>query len=204
MRIPAGLAIAVCVALLAGCAPAPAADPMSDELRAGIAQERAGRLWRPIAEEYPEALQPSVSVDQIGPDFDRIALLADCYRQHGFDVKNASGGITYGPTAGMSQIDFEVRQYECAVKVVLLRDIASSLDEYQLGALYDYYVSKLRPCLQFAGQPTTDPPDRADFLLEVYSTMWSPYDAVTQTNPDAAALAELERRCPALPGWLHL
>ena len=69
--------------------------------------------------------------------------------------------------------------------------------EWELGFAYDYYLTKLGPCLNGFGFPVLAPPGRADFIAS--GGDWSPYDAVFTAMVSGSTIAQLNSVCPRVP-----
>lgn len=203
--VAAGTAIALaCVALLAGCAPT-AVDPMNDQLRSAIRQDRADRAWDTVREQYPEALRPQITVGPVLDDMAWATATQKCFKDEGFIVVRDGTTFQYSSSQGQSPLQFAVAQYHCAIAEPSLSELAGYLDVNQLGALYDYYLERVQPCLALSGVTTSTPPSREQFEAGYGSTSWTPFLAVTKAKKtDVDHLTVLERACPPLPEWLHL
>jgi hypothetical protein len=193
-----------CVVLLVGCAPA-AVDPMNDQFRSAIRQDRADRAWETVSEQYPEALRPQITVGPVLDDTAWATATQKCFKDEGFIVVRSGTTFQYSSSQGQSPLQFAVAQYHCAIAEPSLSELAGYLDANQLGALYDYYLERVQPCLALSGVPTSKPPSREQFEAGYGSASWTPFLALIKANKtDGGRLASLQRACPPLPSWLHL
>jgi hypothetical protein len=204
-RVVAGIVIAlVCGVVLSGCSPTPE-DPMSDQLRSAIRQDRSETAWDAVREQYPEALRPQITVGPVLDDAEWASATQTCFKDQGFIVVRLGSSFQYSSSQGQSPLQYAVAQYHCAMALPSLTEMASYLDVVQLGALYDYYLDRVQPCLALSGVTTSKPPSREAFEDGYGSSTWTPFLALTTSKKtDGGHLSALERACPPIPGWLHL
>lgn len=74
------------------------------------------------------------------------------------------------------------------------------LSDWELGFTYDYYLTKLGPCLNGFGFPILAPPERHQFIAS--GGDWSPYDAVFTAMVSGSTIAQLNRLCPRAPSGM--
>jgi hypothetical protein len=200
---PRVAALAAVVALLAGCTPAPP-DPMSDQLRSAIQQDRAERAWTGVSIDYPEAIQPQVDVGPALGDAAWVVASKQCLRERGFVVVPDGASFDYSSSDGQTPLQFAVARYHCAMAVPAITELTDYLDIYQLADLYAYYVHTVQPCLALNGVSVARPPTLRSFRSNSGALQWSPFAALTGTQANARRLADLAAVCPEAPGWLHL
>lgn len=189
---------------LSGCSSS-AEDPMSNELRSAIRQDRASAAWATVSEMYPEALRPEINVGAVLDDAAWAIATVKCFKDEGFIVVRAGLAFQYSSSQGQSPLQFAVAQYHCTIALPSLTEVAGYLDVYQLGDLYDYYRQRVQPCLALNGVRVSTPPARGRFVDGFGSDSWSPFAAVAGSRTaHQRRLANLREVCPPLPGWLHL
>ncbi|CAN5169725.1 hypothetical protein BH11ACT2_BH11ACT2_05020 [soil metagenome] len=195
------------LAFLAGCASAPV-DPLGDQLRAAVRQDRVDRAWAEVALEYPEAIRPTIAVGPVLDDAAWATATTKCFADEGFVVVRQAAGFQYSSSQGQSPLQFAVARFHCAIAVPSLDEVAGYLDTHQLGALYDHFISRVQPCLALSGVATAKPPLRSRFTAGAGTALWTPFivqnSAVAAGKTDGRRLAELEKLCPPIPAWLHL
>lgn len=192
----------VLVLVLSGCAPN--APVLGDQQRAGIRSQLEGQAWTELHAHYVEALRPSVTFGSVVADHDWPAAVARCLHLAGYTVDTTATGVEYVSGNGQTLLEYTVNRSICETSSPRLGAVAVYLDRGQLGDLYDYYTGFVAPCLAGAGEPTTEPPERQQFVDRFFAHPWHPYDAVWEQQPNTSVLAALEQRCPPVPAWLHL
>lgn len=203
-RLLPGLAGAVLLAVLAGCAaastPVPRTTPNAVEraavqrtTQAFVAETGDTRLaWVQLwtSAQFPTAMQncaASQSHGQLALTIGRPALGIPSYQIVG---------------SGSEPDEAEAaRIIERCAAATPLDDRVLRLFHDDWDALYSYELTTLRPCLLAHGYSVHKMPARADFeeLLRAQKP-WSPYDTVTV--PTRAAWYALSDACPALPAAL--
>jgi hypothetical protein len=208
-RVLAGaLAGALCLCALAGCASPPPPVPLSAAQRMERLQQGFDRYWQAIRGEYPDAVRPDVSIVQIQGTGTLAQLLRACLRKEGVVGLSVSLDGTIGVTpAGSAQGPQQLERqaiglYSCSVQYPP-RDLYDSfLSDSQLGALWDYYVGFLEPCLEFSGHGVSTAPGRREFIDGYYAgERWNPYNGISFAS-SLAGDGDILKRCPANPPWL--
>lgn len=203
------LAVALCGALmLSSCASPVAVVPLTTAQRIERLQEGFDRYWQTIASRYRDAERPVVSIVQIQEGATLAAVLRACLRRQGTTGISVSSDGTIGvdrsaTVSTPAQLENqEVALFTCSVEYPR-RDLYDSfLSDSQLGALWDYYVGFLQPCLSLSGHPVSDAPTRARFIATYYDgSRWNPYRGISYASPRAGD-RDILRRCPANPGWI--
>ncbi|MET4704427.1 hypothetical protein [Frigoribacterium sp. UYMn621] len=214
-RLPASarmlaVAIAVCVALtVSSCASPPAVVPLTTAQRTERLQQGFDRYWQTIADRYPGAVRPEVSILQIQEGGNLAAVLRACLRRQGATGVSVSADGTIGvdrsatvlTTAQLENQDIAL--FTCTVEYPR-RDLYDSfLSDSQLGALWDYYVGFLQPCLALSGHPVSDAPERARFIATFYTAKrWNPYLGVSFVTARPGD-RDILQRCPSSPRWIR-
>jgi hypothetical protein len=198
-------AVAVCMLAaiaLTGCAQT--RPPISDEQRAAIRSSILELTWAAVEKQYPEAIRPRVIMGGTVPDHEWNDTVVECLRSDGIVARVSRGKVLYGSNAGQHQVDVAVAYYLCQASHPSQSQVAWFLDETQTGALYDYYLDIVRPCLLSAGAPSPPSPPRAKAREAADFLGWNPYQLVWTTGVAPEVLKYLEHRCPPVPAWLNL
>lgn len=187
-------------ALLAGCAPAPS-------LPAGLTAAEVREIRAAENEQWWFAMFPTEPMPVIEPIAEVALADADAVRTEcalaalppGAVPGVAPDGQTFLDGTGATLLD---RAYfQCALLYPLeLGDPteAGYLSPAQLSWLFDYYETRLVPCLRLAGFAVGAQPERESFVDSVYGS-WSPYYAMTPTPSTSAEWRQLDVRCPPPP-----
>lgn len=207
--IAVAVAIAVCSVLaLSSCAsPAPVV-PLTNSQRIDRLQQGFDRYWKIIAARHPDAERPEVSIVQIQEAGNLAALLRACLKRQGTTGVSVSSDGTIGvdrsaTVSTPAQLENQdIALFTCSVEYPR-RDLYDSfLSDSQLGALWDYYVGFLQPCLSLSGHAVSDAPARARFVATYYGgSPWSPYRGISYATPRAGD-RDILQRCPANPDWI--
>ena len=196
-----GALAVVLVMALAACGSAPP-EPLTGERRIEIRQTMIDVAWDKV--EYAEALRPVLPAEETLADVDWSASVIDCLGDGGYRVQQQGYEFAYSSSQGQSPVDFAVSTYICTIKHPRLGELMMYLDVDQRGALWDYLVRVVRPCLLLEGVEVSAPPGRADYAEGLYRTNWHPFDLLWASEPTAGVLARVESACRPVPAWLHL
>ena len=198
-------AIAVAV-MLCGCvASSPGGDgsPLGPLQRAIIRNSIIDSKWSQVAAEYPEALQPKITMAPTVSDHNWAPAIVKCLKTAGIVAYIENGAPIYG-SAGQTPLEVAVTFYACEVGHPSESQVAAHLTRAQSGALYDYYLQVVRPCLLAAGAPSPASPDRSAASSLAGIAGWNPYQVIWTSSMAATTQAYLEQRCPPTPAWLNL
>lgn len=126
---------------------------------------------------------------------------ADCMKKQGFDaVPTTDGGIEYVDIPNDQAEAQTLARYRCEVMYPVHPRYSMPLDERQHRLIYDYYVTKLVPCLRAHGYDPGAVPSVETFLATVNTKQsWSPYAAVNDRQPSKAEWEAINRDCPQSP-----
>ncbi|CAN5535788.1 hypothetical protein BH10ACT4_BH10ACT4_04000 [soil metagenome] len=208
MSASARAIVALCCALcLTSCSSAPVL-PLTRSERIQRLEQGFDRYWQTIADRYPDAVRPAVSIVQIQRAGNLAALLRACLRREGATGVSVSSDGTIGvdrsaTVSTPAQLESQdIALYTCSVEYPR-RDLYDSfLSDSQLGALWDYYVGFLQPCLTLSGHEVSAPPTRAHFIAAYYSeTRWNPYRGISYASPRPGD-RDILKRCPSNPPWM--
>ena len=203
------LAVALCGALvLSSCASPAAVVPLTNAQRLERLQRGFDRYWQTIVARYPDAERPEVSIVQIQAGGNLAALLRACLRRYGTTGVSVSSDGTIGvdrsaTVSTPAQLkNQDIALFTCSVEYPR-RDLYNSfLSDSQLGALWDYYVGFLQPCLSLSGHAVSAAPTRRGFIATYYNgSRWNPYRAISYASPRAGD-RDIPQRCPANPRWI--
>jgi hypothetical protein len=201
--------IALCCTLaLSSCASSTAVVPLSGSERIHRLEQGFDRYWKTISDRYPDAVRPDVAIQQIQDAGNLAALLRACLRRQGATGVSVSSDGTIGvdrsaTVSTSAQIENQdIALYTCSVEYPR-RDLYDSfLSDSQLGALWDYYVGFLQPCLALSGHELSQAPTRAKFIASYYGdTRWNPYHGISYSLPRPGD-RDILTRCPANPPWI--
>ncbi|CAN5536223.1 hypothetical protein BH10ACT4_BH10ACT4_04030 [soil metagenome] len=204
-RALAGIAIAVSMVLLAGCAAAPAVDPLGAGRRAQIRQAILDAHWAGVVRDYPDGLRPTVPTVRPVTDHDQPAVFFACMRASGVPASPTDNGFRYNSSLGQSLLEFEAVRYVCEASSPSESEVVSYLSGTSRAALFDYQSKVVRPCLLSVGAKSPAPPDGGPaYYLSAALAAWNPYMEILAAKPRSSTVAYLEQRCPPIPAWLDL
>jgi hypothetical protein len=194
-RVAAALA---CVVLLAGCTPAPA-------LPSGLTTAEVLEIRAAENVQWWFAMFPNEPMPEIEPIAEVALADADAVRSECALAALPPGAVTEEGDAnfldGTGATVLDRAYFQCVLLYPLeLEDPteAGYLSQAQLSWLYDYYETRLVPCLQLAGFVVGAQPEREWFVDSVYGS-WSPYYAMSPTPSTSSGWAQLDLRCPPPP-----
>jgi hypothetical protein len=165
-----------------------------------------GSYWEFLSDGNPSMVKPDVTIERFVTSAEWGVAMAACMNDRGFAGfrSNSDGGfgstrIAEGAKDEENQSE-NVALYSCQVSFPTESSVAWGLDDDQLDYLYDYYVSRLRPCLASHGHLTSIPPEREAFVGHWSGTFWSPYDDLGELP--AAEFEAARLLCPVFPADL--
>jgi hypothetical protein len=182
--------------LLAGCGPPASVPPgPSDAEVESVVQQQLDSLWN----SYP---MPDGAVK---PDVQRVAfttadtwstMQVSCLNEQGLEAHEVSGGYTVEGRG-----DARVAMWVCQAKYPRDPRGAGYLSDAQILYMYDYYTTRLAPCMAMLGYAVTEPPAREDYVERFRDgAYWSPYSAEGQAQPtDIAKWQRIDFECGRLP-----
>lgn len=201
----AAIAIVAGLFMLAGCAQAPAVDPLGPQRRVQIRQAILDTHWVDVVKDYPDGLRPEVPTVRPVTDHDQPAVFFACMRASGVPASPTDNGFRYKSSLGQSLLEFEAVRYVCEASSPSESEVVSYLSGTSRAALFDYQRTIVRPCLLSVGAKSPAPPDGGPaYYLSAALAAWNPYMEILASKPRSSAVAYLEQRCPPLPPWLDL
>jgi hypothetical protein len=209
MRTPlvASIALAASLVVLAGCAvPAGESLGLSPQERAEFTGDRNDARWQRLFGDRTDVARPTVKVIRYVRPEGLNRFWAGCVNDAGFEEVHEYGeGISFGVAANEVDAAY-LAFYICTARYAIEPTAVGYLSERQLGNLFDYYASRLIPCLALAGYPVVLDGTREQFIaLGLAGVAPNPYKAIQV--PSAAAWRALDLRCPppseAAYGSLH-
>lgn len=204
-RIVAAIAIVTGMLILAGCAEAPALDPLGAQRRAQIRQAILDAHWANVVKDYPNGLRPEVPTVRPVTDHDHPAVFFACMQASGAPASPTDKGFSYNSSLDQSMLEFAGVRYVCEASSPSESEAVSYLSGTSRAALFDYQRKVVRPCLLSAGARSPAPPDGGPaYYLSAALAAWNPYMEILAATPRSSAVAYLEQRCPPLPPWLDL
>lgn len=191
--------------MLAGCAAAPAVDPLGAGRRAQIRQAILDAHWAGVVRDYPDGLRPTVPTVRPVTDHDQPAVFFACMRASGVPASPTDNGFRYNSSLGQSLLEFEAVRYVCEASSPSESEVVSYLSGTSRAALFDYQSKVVRPCLLSVGAKSPAPPDGGPaYYLSAALAAWNPYMEILAAKPRSSTVAYLEQRCPPIPAWLDL
>lgn len=110
--------------------------------------------------------------------------------------RHPDGGFRYTyPNGSESRLTFA--NGRCVLTTQRFIPTVQDRTEWELGFMYDYYITKLGPCLNGLGYPILAPPERTAFIES--GGAWSPYDAVASGMISGSTIAYVSSVCPRRP-----
>jgi hypothetical protein len=201
----AAIAIAASMLMLAGCAAAPAVDPLGAERRVQIRQAILDAHWAGVVRDFPDGLRPTVPAVRPVTDHDKPAVFFACMRASGVPASPTDNGFRYNSSLGQSRLEFEAVRYVCEASSPSESEVVSYLSGTSRAALFDYQTKVVRPCLLSVGAKSPAPPDGGPaYYLSAALAAWNPYMEILAAKPRSSTVAYLEQRCPPIPAWLDL
>lgn len=204
-RVVVAVTVVACMLLLAGCAEAPALDPLGPQRREQIRQSILDIHWADVVKDYPDALRPEVPAMRPVTDHDQREVVFTCLRASGIPASRTDNGFRYNSSLGQSQLEFEAEKYVCEASSPSESEVVSYLSGSSRAALFDYQRKIVRPCLLSTGAKSPAPPDGGPaYYQSAALAAWGPYMEILAAKPRSRDVAYLEQRCPPLPSWLDL
>jgi hypothetical protein len=193
------IALAASVAVLSGCASAPhlPPGPTPAQVKATVAEYNEA-WWRSIAPDEP---MPVVDpVEYLAPDDDGHQI-TDCI------VKAQLPGIMseeytyFGITTPAAVRGYEKVQFVCSMMYppdLSHPEELGILSPEQLDYLYEYFTTRLAPCMELLGYQVTGTPTHDEFVNRDFLA-WAPYYAMTPQPHSTIEWRRFDLRCPPPP-----
>ena len=197
MRRPTGLVIALSAALLTGCTPAPTMpQPMSADEIQTVLDARNADWWRSISPTEP---MPDIEPIRTIAESDSAAIITECAQAA--LPPGAAADLRDSETTSTTGTALDRAYFRCTLQYpVEIPDPArwGLYSPEQLTWLYDYYETRLIPCLRLAGYLVGTIPQREDFVDSIFGH-WSPYYAMSPQPDTASEWVRIDLRCPPPP-----
>jgi hypothetical protein len=199
------IVVTVLLGVLCGCAsPVTPPTPLSYRQRMIEIEGLFDQNWAVVSRLHPDAVRPTVNIVHIAGGDTWVRLMTRCLHDRG--VRNATV-LPSGTIAVQAEIQdraaTDVAEFACEVEYPRKALFDSHLSASQLGALYDYFVGFLQPCLLRFGLAAPEAPSRAAFISGYYrGNHWTPYSGVTYRVGRNGSSPVIEQ-CPALPAWIE-
>lgn len=196
-RAPIGIAA---VLLLAGCATQPPVPP-------GLTDEEAGRLvlvslaadTALLQQQVPDASVSLQIGDELTDDWDVwLDLQVSCMEDAGFaPVSVTESGFMVGGDTDQVR----AARIHCSYRFPLDPRVLGALSSEQAEWAWDYWDTRLIPCVQALGYRVPAVPQREEFVRNAVGRIgplpWTPYLAMrVGSNEEKAAI---DKACPPLP-----
>ena len=148
--------------------------------------------------------------DVTRPDVHRVAYLPSntaetyyksCLRAANVDPEGIYGFAAYdsGPVGTRAYLVY----YTCVAEFPVNPLDIGYLSRAQLDFMYDYYTTRLAPCLRLLGYAVTAAPPREEFAATALpGQAWDPYSEV-HPAPGKYSWATIDEACPPLPAGTY-
>jgi hypothetical protein len=168
-------------------------------------QQSLDEYWKTIVTQFPKATRPTVAfVKTIDPS-EWAETQLTCLHTEGFpDVALLpDDGIQPNIQADQTEA-YLLARYACTAKYPIDPKYSVPLSTKQIGAVYEYDVKTLIPCLEKQGHPVPDPPSKATFIDTFATNLWSPYALVfANSNLPQSEYDRVAGLCPQWPSNLY-
>lgn len=200
------LIVALAAALLTACASPPPSPALTEAERADYLAERNDVRWTRFFADRDDITPPEIEVVAYVPPQGSLRLWASCINEAGFEeVREYGDGLAFG--VDRSEVDAAyLAFYTCTAQYPIDPIALGYRSQRQLGLLWDYYDTRLLPCLALAGTPSAFEVSREDFVaLGLEGVAPNPYDTVSGVT--VREWRQLDLQCPppdpAVFGELH-
>ncbi|MEO8095116.1 MAG: hypothetical protein ABI632_09295 [Pseudolysinimonas sp.] len=183
---------------LAGCAsPAPPAPLSQAQVDAITAADNDAR-WSFFFGERPDVARPHVTRLGYLDPHSAESFYKKCLVDAGVNPDDIFGfGIYDVDPTGLTEA--YLTYYVCVAEYPVNPIAIGYLSTPQLGFMYDYYSTRLAPCLLALGYSVEPAPRRAAFVDGSFNgSGWDPYADVHPT-PGKHSWDFIDERCPPLP-----
>ncbi|MBG6053934.1 hypothetical protein IWX81_000324 [Salinibacterium sp. CAN_S4] len=204
------LAVASCalaVVLLAGCTTTITVplDATDSDVDAYVASQ-LDRYWKQILAGSTGANgidpEPDVSTVEFTTPDTWSTVQTSCLQAAGLQAREISGGFTIDDPGDLDATEVSLAQWTCLRQYPVDPRITGFLSDEQVMFMYDYFTTRLAPCIATLGFDVTPPPTRDQYLgLVRGGSAWSPY-VRADGNPIARSPGEwalVNGKCPPLP-----
>jgi hypothetical protein len=194
------------VSALAGCAAAilpaddaPSARPSPSPSFTLTLDDQLDQEWDFVTQRFPSAVRPEVEFARYIDQSEWPPAIADCLVGQGFaDVKAMpDGGIESGPVPPAQAEAYAVAMYVCSAQYPMDPKYLAPMTDDRIGALYDYYVDEMVPCLEAEGYAVPPAPSRETYIDTYLTGGWTPYDGVAPSSN--AEWYRINDVCPQFP-----
>ena len=195
------------VALLAGCSAATPVPPgatdtevdayVSSTLDSYWQSIQSGRLIADGVSAVPKV--PTVAFTT--PDT-WASVQTSCLQAAGLQAREISGGFTIDDPGDLDATAVSIAQWTCLRQYPVDPRITGFLSDAQVLYMYDYFTTRLAPCLASLGFEVPPPPPRERFVgLVRDGPSWNPYyradgDLIVELP---AQWVRVNAQCPPLP-----
>ena len=201
------LVVAVIGATLTGCAtPSPASPALTEAERADYTAERNDVRWTRFFADRDDITPPEIQVIAYVPPQGSLRRWAACINEAGFEeVREYGDGLAFG--VDRSEVDAAyLAFYTCTAQFPIDPVELGYLSQRQLGLLWDYYDTRLLPCLELIGAPSALEVTREEFVSQgLEGVTPNPYDTVVGVT--IREWRQIDLQCPppdpAVFGELH-
>ncbi|CAN5305176.1 hypothetical protein BH09ACT5_BH09ACT5_23120 [soil metagenome] len=165
-----------------------------------MATEEVANYWAWLGPEQRRQLPPIQRVAFTTTD-NWATMQVTCLRAAGLPAREVNGGFAIDNTGALTQDEAVTAQMTCMAEYPVDPRSRGYLSDAQLLYVYDYFVSRLAPCLEMLGYDVPRPPDRYAYIGTVRSGFtWSPYRLEHgPLQATSATWAVINAKCPPLP-----
>jgi hypothetical protein len=193
--------------LLTGCAtPPPVSPALTEAERDAFTAERNDARWQRFFSDRTDIQPPEIEVVAYVEPGGTLRRWASCINEAGYEqVREYGDGLTFN--VDRSEVDAAyLAFYTCAAQYPVDPAQLGYLSQRQLGLLWDYYETRLLPCLALNGVPSSLDLTREQFIaLGLADAPPNPYTSVVGVT--GSEWRALDVQCPppdpAVYGTLH-
>jgi hypothetical protein len=196
------LVMVAAATLLAGCSAVTLPPPPTDAEISLIEAKSSAEWWNSM---FPNESTMYVPVERRVSPQEQATVVTACMRSQDIEgIRFFEGGGWAFEGDDRETFDaFQRVQWTCYQQypLALTDDIRSRyLSDAQLEYMFEYFSTRLVPCLRLAGFDVNPMPSRDTFMAESNSTpMWNPYFELTPMPNQAGQWAPIQAKCPPPP-----
>jgi hypothetical protein len=201
------VSVLAAISLAACAAPTPEATSPSSVATSpaegsGSVADQLDAYWDYVSGRVNGADRPDVELVRLVDPYEWPQVQAECMHGEGFpDVAILpDGGLQPGLSDEAQESAYLLSRYVCTAKYPIDPKYAAPLTAEQIGAVYDYYLDDLVPCLEDNGYSVPEPPSREVFEENFAGERWSPYAEVFGADP-SIPIDEYYRVSAECPQW---
>ncbi|MEP6478243.1 MAG: hypothetical protein ABJB03_02535 [Rhodoglobus sp.] len=207
MAVARAVAVVAAALMLAGCAAAapPLPPGPTDAEAQALADQVQERAWENFTNRYAgevDLARPQVKVVEYIHEGEYVEQMTKCLVAAGVNATFDRAGVSAEPGPGQLAGDVAYAQYVCSLEYPVHPEEQGFLSRAQLEYMYDFYTTRLSPCLRLMGYPVSSAPPRSAFVEGYEENLyfgWIPYYDVQPYVHNDREWEEIDTRCGALP-----